>query len=107
MKAETSQDIRFVVFHRPGPKWQKGVDFREQPGVMEHVKYYREWYEQGKLEMGGPFLVPDSGGMMIPVAGLSQEEVTRFAAADPAVGTGLLEFEVRPWYVAMRKSQPS
>lgn len=29
----TETNKHFVVFHRPGPKWVKGADFREQPGV--------------------------------------------------------------------------
>ena len=96
-------DIRFVVLHRPGPAWQKGVDPREQPGIGAHVEHYRKLQEQGRLELGGPFLLPDGGGMMVPVAGVTKEEITAFAAADPAVGAGLLEFEVRSWYVAMKR----
>jgi hypothetical protein len=42
------------------------------------------------------------GGMMIPAAGLSMEEIVEFAALDPAVRGGLLIFEVHPWYVAMK-----
>jgi uncharacterized protein YciI len=95
--------IHYVVFHKPGPAWQPGVEFREQPGVGEHVAHYRTLYEQGKLLLGGPFL-DDSGGMMVPVLGVSAEEITAFAAADPAVQKGLLTFEVRPWLVAMHKA---
>jgi uncharacterized protein YciI len=40
--------------------------------------------------------------MMVPVAGISEEEVRRIAESDPAVKAGLLEVEVRPWYVAMK-----
>jgi len=54
--------------------------------------------------MGGPYVTPDTGGMMIPAAGLSEEEVRSLAAADPAVQSGLLEFDIRPWYVAMRRA---
>jgi hypothetical protein len=75
-------DIRYVVVHRPGPAWLPGVDFREQPGVGAHVAHYRQLYERGQLELGGPFLDPDGGGMMVTTAGV---------------------FEVRPWFVAMRR----
>jgi uncharacterized protein YciI len=105
MTPQSTPDVRYVVLHRPGPQWQAGVDFREQPGVMDHVRHYRTMFENGRLDMGGPYLTLDSGGMMVPIAGLSEEEIRSFAAADPAVQNGLLEFEVRPWYVAMRKSQ--
>jgi uncharacterized protein YciI len=97
----TNSDIRYVVFHSPGPAWQHGVDFREQPGVAAHVTHYRKLFEAGKLAMGGPFLAEDSGGMMVPAAGITREEMEAFAAADPAVQSGLLVVEIRPWYVAM------
>jgi len=98
-------DIHQVVIHRPGPAWQAGVDFREQPGVVEHVMHYRKLMEQGQLAWGGPFLVTDGGGMMVATSDVSAEELTAFAASDPAVHAGLLTFEVRPWYVAMKQDR--
>jgi uncharacterized protein YciI len=97
----TYPSIRYVVFHRPGPKWQAGVDFREQDGVREHVGHYLKLHEQGKLELGGPFLLQDAGGMMVATKEVSQEELEIFAATDPAVQSGLLLYEVRPWLTAM------
>jgi uncharacterized protein YciI len=102
MSAAAEADVRFVILHRPGSAWERGVDFREQPGVRDHVEHYRQIHEKGLLQMGGPFLTPDSGGMMIPVAGISEEEARRMAESDPAVRAGLLEVEVRPWTVAMK-----
>jgi hypothetical protein len=95
-----SPSIRYVVFHRPGPGWQPGVDFREQDGVREQVQHYLKFHEHGKLELGGPFLLQDAGGMTLapPVMALgrhqagvvatkdvSREELQSFAAADPPV----------------------
>jgi uncharacterized protein YciI len=90
MSNPNSCPIRYVVFHRPGPKWQPGVDFREQEAVGEHVQHYLKLQEQGKLELGGPFLLPDAGGMMIATKDVSQEDLEAFAAADPAVQTACL-----------------
>ena len=90
-----------MVFHRPGPQWQSGVDFREQEGVDEHVQHYLKLHEQGKLELGGPFLSQDAGGMMVATKDVSQEELEAFAAVDPAVQSGLLLYEIRPWLTAM------
>ena len=103
MSDQTSRPIRFVVIHRPGPQWQHGVDFREQNGVRDHVQYYLEFHKLGKLELGGPFLIPDAGGMMIPTKDVSQKEMEDYAAADPAVQSGLLIYEVRPWLTAMER----
>jgi uncharacterized protein YciI len=68
---------------------------------MEHVQHDAKLHEEGKLLLGGPFTDADSDGMMIAAAGVSREELKEFAASDPAVRTGLLEYEVKTWYVAM------
>jgi len=99
--SQSRPDIRYIIIHRPGPKWVEGVDFRDQPGVMQHVEYFQKVRSEGKLAFGGPFL-DNSGGMMIPAAGLDEEQVTRIAAADPTVKNGLVTFEIRPWLVAMQ-----
>ena len=96
-----SRPIRYVVFHSPGPAWKHGIDFREQDGVRDHVQHYLKFHEQGKLELGGPFLVPDMGGMMVATKDVSQGELESFAAVDPAVKAGLLVYEIRPWLTAM------
>jgi len=101
--SQTSRPIRYVVFHSPGPKWDYGMDFREQEGVGEHVSHYSKLHEQGKLELGGPFLLPDVGGMMVASKDVSQSELDAFAASDPAVQSGLLIYEIRPWLTAMER----
>lgn len=101
--AKPMKDVRFVVLHTPGPQWVPGKTLFEQPGVREHVEHYRKLLEAGKLAMGGPHLDGKAGGMMIPMAGVSEEEITRHAAEDPAVKGGLLLAEVRPWLVGMSR----
>ena len=94
---------QFVVVHSTGPSWKAGVPAFEQDGLQLHVAHYAELLKQGKLVMGGPFLDAKSGGIMIADPGVSEEELRRFAAADPAVKSGLLTFEVRPWLVGLHK----
>ena len=101
----TSRPVRHVVIHKPGPRWQYGVDFREQPGVSEHVQHYLKLHEQGKLELGGPFLLPDLGGMMVATKEVTLAELEAFAAADPAAKSGLLVYEIRPWLTAMEREK--
>lgn len=95
------KDVRFVVFHKPGPAWVAGKGMFDQPGVRSHVEHYRRWLTEGKLALGGPHLDANGGGMMIPVAGIAEDEVRGFAAADPAVKDGTLLAEVRPWLIGM------
>ncbi|WP_394170713.1 YciI family protein [Saccharospirillum alexandrii] len=95
------KDVRFVVFHTPGPQWLEGQTLFDQPGVMEHVSHYSKLLEAGKLALGGPHLDADGGGMMIPAAGVTEAEIAAFAAEDPAVKSGVLSFDVRPWLIGM------
>lgn len=97
------KDVRYVILHSAGPSWQLDKSMFEQAGVQEHVAHYRKLLEAGKLALGGPHLDEKGGGMMIPVAGVSQDEITRFANDDPAVKSGLLLAEVRPWLIGMSR----
>jgi len=94
-------ELRNVVFHLPGPRWQQGVGFRDQPGIMAHVQHYARLLGEGKLLLGGPFVDPDAGGMMIATADVTREDLEAFAASDPAVQAELIIYEIRTWYVAM------
>lgn len=40
---------------------------------------------------------------MVPVEGTTLEEIQSFAETDPAVKSGLLVIEIRPWMIAMEK----
>lgn len=100
--AQQAPEIHVVIIHHPGPAWQAGVPFKEQPGLQAHIDHYREMLKSGTLQMGGPFL-DDSGGMMISVAGASLEDLKAFAQSDPAVKSGLLTAEVKPWLIGMHQ----
>jgi hypothetical protein len=99
-----SAKVRYLIVHLPGPQWRAGVAFQEQPGFELHVQHYRKLQESGRLEKGGPFVEGAMGGMMIPVAGMGKEELRSFAAQDPAVKAGLLNFEVWGWRVALERA---
>jgi uncharacterized protein YciI len=95
------KDIRYAVLHSPGPNWVSGKSLFEQPGVKEHAEHYRKLLAEGKLILGGPFLDERGGGMMIPAAGVTEAEIRSLATEDPAVKSGLLLVEVRPWLIGM------
>ena len=94
-------DIRFIVIHGPGPRWNSEVPRFEQEGLRQHVEHYRGLLATGKLALGGPFLDAEPGGLMIPAAGVDPTEIEAFANADPAVLSGLLTVQVREWMVGM------
>lgn len=102
-KMNTAKDIRFVVIHKPGPNWRPGVPPFEQTGLPQHVEHFRKLLEGDKLTLGGPFLDEASGGMMAPAATISEDEIREFANDDPAVKSGLLTFEIRPWLARLQK----
>ncbi len=93
---------QLVVFHDPGPRWRRGIAGFEQEGLQAHVDHYRELLRSGKLALGGPFLDDDGGGMMVATADVDAAELAAFAAADPAVVSGLLTYRIRPWLMGMR-----
>jgi uncharacterized protein YciI len=96
------RDIRYVVIHTPGRLWQTDKSPFEQTGIRDHIEHYRKLLAAGKLELGGPHLDAKGGGMMIPSRNVSEEEIKAFANTDPAVKSGLLVAEIRPWLIGMR-----
>jgi uncharacterized protein YciI len=94
-------NVRYVIFHRPGPAWQPGVGFQSQPGIMDHVLHYSRLRDEGKLAMGGPFLGDRAGAMMVSALGVERDELEAYAAADPAVRDGVLTYEVQAWLIAL------
>ena len=91
----------FVLMHSPGPAWDHGKSFRDQPGVDAHVGYMSGFADKGQIVLGGPFL-DNSGGMMVfDVASL--EAAQAIAAADPTVKSGLLTVVVKPWLAVLSR----
>ena len=89
--------IHYAVIHAPGPNWKSGVPAREQPGLGAHVEHYRALLQTGTLKVGGPFVDEASGGIMVFEPSVALADVRTAAADDPAVKSGLLTFEIRPW----------
>lgn len=95
-------DRRLVVIHSPGPSWEPGLPLVQQFGVQEHRAHYAGLLESGQLEMGGPFVDGGGGGMMICKPGIDEEALRSHVLADPAVSSGMLDFEIRSWLVALK-----
>ena len=89
-----------VIVHSTGPAWKPGIPFKDQPGVGEHAAYLGSLLDKGILIMGGPFL-DDNGGGQAVLVGVTLDQAEEIAAKDPGVISGLLRWQVRPWFVAM------
>ena len=96
----------FVAFQRPGPNWVQGVQYNEQPEFMRHVNYMMTLQEQGLTVLSGPFMkeagglngVLADGGMTIFKAA-DWAEAIRIGTEDPTVKSGMLDVEVKMFWV--------
>ncbi len=97
-----SADRHLVVIHSPGPAWDVGLPLMQQTGIQAHRAHYAQLLEAGLLDCGGPFADSAGGGMMVCKPGMDEDVLRTHALADPAVESGLLQFEIRPWIVGLR-----
>ena len=110
-------EIRFVVIQKAGKNWNSNLSIFDQPYILSnpdpnkpnetHVKHYARLLAAGKLALGGPFPKASGApgtevGMMVPTGSMTEREIGEFAAKDPAVVAGVLDFEVRPWMIGMK-----
>lgn len=78
-------------------------DNRTQPDSVAkqiqagHMKNISTLAEKGFLICAGPFADDKGGGIFIFKAD-SLEQVKEFCESDPAVKSGRLKYEARPWY---------
>jgi uncharacterized protein YciI len=102
----------FVLFHRPGPKWEVGVGFPSQDGIMDHILFMRRMDEEGRLVLGGPFddeaAGPADGGPVgiAIIEADSLEEAKAIGNSDASVQAGLVVFKARPWRPRMGSALP-
>ena len=91
---------QYVLFHRPGPAWEPELPFLEQPGLQGHVDHFRRHAQEGRLLAAGPFIDAACGGMVLFKPEVTREQALEIAASDPTIRSGLLEYELRPWFSA-------
>ncbi|MDO6415417.1 YciI family protein [Sphingomonas sp. BIUV-7] len=96
----------FVAFQTPGPNWVRGVKYNEQPDFFDHVGYMTKMAEKGLTILSGPFMeragglngVLADGGMTIFKAA-DLQEATKIATDDPTVKSGMLNVDVKMFWV--------
>ena len=84
---------KYVALIGHGPQWLEGRSVYEQgKPVEEHLVAMRRHYDDGVLELGGPF--DRDGG--IAVLNVPDESAARAVMdADPAVRAGVMVYELR------------
>jgi uncharacterized protein YciI len=68
-----------------------------QKGHLENID--RLYYE-GKIKVAGPFGEPGEWRGILIFDAESKEEVEKLLQTDPAVASGRLAYDIKPWYTA-------
>jgi hypothetical protein len=66
------------------------------------MAYMRSIFDQGMIELAGPFLLDGAGGMVITSSECTESEAIRLGQQDPGVLSGMIRAEVRPWMTTLR-----
>jgi uncharacterized protein YciI len=70
--------------------------------VGEHYEYLKRLHAEGRLVLAGPSAVPgDTFGLGIFDQG-DRADVEAIVAADPAVTSGIMTAEIRPYRISVR-----
>ena len=89
----------FLVTEVPGPKWDRSLPRREQPGWDEHAAFIDSLAEQGVVVLGGPLGDPDYGPALLVVAAGSDAETRQRLACDPWLDTTLTIQSIQRWSI--------
>jgi uncharacterized protein YciI len=96
-------DRHFVVIFSPGPDWDASLPLMQQSDIQAHHDHYAPLMAAGRLTMSGPFADTAGGSMMVFKPGMDEDQLRTHALTDPAVETGVLQFEIRPWVVGLHR----
>lgn len=90
----------FFVMLKKGPN--RNQDAEQAQRIQEgHMKNISDLSETGKLVCAGPFGDEEGGGILILDAP-TFEEAKALVDKDPAIISGRLIFEIRPWWTDRR-----
>lgn len=94
VKTDGTKKEMFIVIYKPGAAWIKGKPVTEQP-LAEHGKYLLGLYKSKILRFAGPFGDDTGGAAVLEVSDAS--EAKNLIERDPAVTSGVMTYELRPW----------
>jgi uncharacterized protein YciI len=90
---------------RTGRAWEQNSALGEQKLVGEHMAYLGRLIEAGEVTQAGPVIGLDDGpsadGLIaLIVYAVDAGRAREIAEDDPAVRSGLITLDIRPWYTA-------
>ena len=90
---------------RTGSAWEEKSALGEQRLVAEHMAYLGQLMEAGEVTQAGPVIGEDQGpaddGLIaVIVYAVGAERAREIANDDPAVRSGLIQLDIRPWFTA-------
>jgi uncharacterized protein YciI/uncharacterized damage-inducible protein DinB len=92
--------IYYLALLSRGPKWAGATSPENQKLQLDHLWHVRKMMDAKTFVAAGPFDgKADLRGIFV-IAARSSEEARAVVDADPAVKSGHLTVELRPWYVA-------
>jgi uncharacterized protein YciI len=84
---------KYIALIGHGPQWLEGKTVYEQgQPVEDHLEAMRQHYDNGVLELGGPF---DHGGGIAVLNVPDEQTALAVMDADPAVMAGVMVYEIR------------
>jgi len=89
-----------VGFLKKGPSWTAESTEETKKVQAGHMANIQKMADSGKLVLAGPFMDNSDIRGMFVFHGVTMDEAKAMTAEDPAIKSGRLVMEWRPWYSA-------
>ena len=90
----------FAILWSPGPAWEHGKPLSEQK-LNDHRSYFESLTRVGLIEVAGPFLDEQVGGIAI-IRTSDLVEAQKIMCNDPSVITCVFSAALRPFYCLLK-----
>jgi uncharacterized protein YciI len=96
-------DERSIGLIRTGSAWEHGHPMGDQKLIAEHLAYLRALARHGSVLQAGPVFGLDGqpgpdGLIALVLYAVGEPEARKLTEQDPAISSGLVRCDVRPWY---------
>lgn len=92
--------IYYAVLLSRGANWPADSVSPNAAHLQAHKKYMVNLFESGATLLGGPY--PDLSGAVLILRAEDAAHAEKLIGSDPAVRHDLFEYEIRPFYAALR-----